>query len=211
MKQSIYLEKRIPRARKLTCRFYAGEFTDCTKASGRTSPSAVYNALILDARLRQALVTVRSLGARGLQVAALEHTTVPTFASRWCQRSIVCPADEGTEAYLTYLENVLNYTGARVVIPSSDGTIALLRQHRKRLESHTHLALASEQAMTIAVNKEQTLAIAHQLGLGIPEGVTVGSLDEIPEALRDVGLPAVVKPVESWLWASSRAQDSSRA
>ena len=132
------------------------------KLTVKRSSVAVYDALILDARLRQALVTVRSLGAQGLQVAALEHTTVPTFASRWCQRSIVCPVDEGTEAYLAYLENVLNYTGARVVIPSSDGTIALLRQHRERLELHTHLALASEAAMTIAVNKEQTLAIAKQ-------------------------------------------------
>ncbi len=164
------------------------------------SSATEYHALILDARLRQALVTVRSLGMRGHQVVALEHTTVPTFASRWCQRSIVCPADEGTEDYLTFLEGVLDYTGVRVVIPSSDGTIALLRQHRARLEQRVHLAIASEPAMNIAVNKEQTLAVAKQLGLGVPEGVTVRTLDEIPEALRDIGLPAVVKPVESWLW-----------
>lgn len=164
------------------------------------SSAATCDALILDARLRQALVTVRSLGVRGLHVAALEHTTVPTFASRWCQRSIVCPADEGTEEYLTFLEHVLDSTGTRVIIPSSDGTIALLRQHRERLEQHVHIALASEPAMTIAVNKEQTLTIAKQLGLGVPEGITVRTADEIPEALRDVGLPAVVKPVESWSW-----------
>ncbi|GAC1388684.1 MAG: hypothetical protein NVSMB49_01590 [Ktedonobacteraceae bacterium] len=168
-------------------------------------PSAAYDALILDARLRQALVTVRSLGIHGLRVVALEHAPVPTFASRWCQRSVVCPANEGTVDYLTFLKDVLDYTGARVVIPSSDGTIALLRQHRERLEQHVHLALASEPALTIAVNKEQTLAIAKHLGLGIPEGITVGSLDEVPEALRDVGLPAVVKPVESWLWAEHQS------
>lgn len=168
------------------------------------SSATEYQALILDARLRQALVTVRSLGMRGLQVVALEHTPVPTFASRWCPRSVVCPADEGTEEYLTFLEDVLQYTGVRVIIPSSDGTIALLRQHRVRLEQHVHLALASEPAMSIAVNKEQTLSVAKQLGLGIPEGVTVRSPDEISEALRDVGLPAVVKPVESWLWGEEQ-------
>lgn len=163
-----------------------------------------YHALILDARLRQALVTVRSLGQRGLRVVALEHAQVPTFSSRWCARSRICPADEGTEEYLEFLEGVLTETGVRVVIPSSDGTIALLRQHRARLERRVHLALASEPAMTIAVNKEQTLAVAKQLGLGIPEGVTVRTLDEIPEALRDVGLPAVIKPVESWLWSNEQ-------
>ncbi len=168
------------------------------------SSEAKYHVLILDARLRQALVTIRSLGVRGLDTVALEHTTVPTFASRWCQRSVVCPADEGTEDYLIFLENVLSYTGVQVIIPSSDGTIALLRQHRARLERCVHIALASEPAMTIAVNKEQTLAVAKQLGLGIPEGVTVRTPDEIPEALRDVGLPAVVKPVESWLWSNEQ-------
>jgi predicted ATP-grasp superfamily ATP-dependent carboligase len=92
----------------------------------------------------------------------------------------------------------------RVIIPSSDGTIALLRQHRVRLEQRVHLALANEPAMSIAVNKEQTLAVAKQLGIGIPEGVTVRTLDEIPEALRDVGLPAVVKPIKSWLWGDTQ-------
>ena len=168
------------------------------------SSKANYHALILDARLRQALVTVRSLGVRGLHTVALEHTTVPTFASRWCQRSVVCPADEGTEDYFAFLKNVLDYTGAQVIIPSSDGTIALLRQHRTELERYVHLALANEPAMTIAVNKELTLAVAKQLGLGIPEGITVRTSDEIPEALREVGLPAVVKPVESWLWSDEQ-------
>ena len=32
----------------------------------------VYDALVLDGRLRQALMTVRSLGSRGLRVVALE-------------------------------------------------------------------------------------------------------------------------------------------
>ena len=168
------------------------------------SSVAAYHALILDARLRQALVTVRSLGMHELQVVALEHMAVPTFASRWCSRSVTCPADEGTEEYLVFLEAVLNYSGVRVIIPSSDGTIAMLRQHRARLEQRVHLALASEAAMSIAVNKERTLAVAKQLGLGIPEGITVHTLDEIPEALRDVGLPAVVKPIESWLWSGEQ-------
>jgi predicted ATP-grasp superfamily ATP-dependent carboligase len=60
--------------------------------------------------------------------------------------------------------------------------------------------LAKEQPLSIAVNKEQTLAIAQRLGLRVPRGVTVCSVKEVSAALREIALPAVVKPIESWVW-----------
>lgn len=76
------------------------------------------DALVLDAILRQSLVTVRSLGSRGLQVAAVEATNklegsdkAPTFSSRWCQQKFIAPSYErSTEPYLAYLEQVLDQT-----------------------------------------------------------------------------------------------------
>src|SRR5450755_109822 len=160
----------------------------------------LYDVLVLDARTRQSLVAVRSLGKRGCRVAALEtYDGVPAFSSRWCQQKIVSPADEGTGEELAYLEQVLDATGARVLITASDGTIELLRQHRERLEQRVHLALAKEPGLDIAVDKEKTLAIANQLGLNIPRGVLVRDTSEVAAALHEIGLPAVVKPTESWI------------
>lgn len=157
-----------------------------------------YDALVLDAMLRQSLATVRSLGKRGYRVAALESGTAPTFSSRWCRHGFSYSANEHSLSYLDYLERALDRTGARVLIPSSDGTIALLRRYWQRLEQRTHIALAKEPALAIAVNKERTLAIAARLGLNIPYNVTVESVDAVPFALKAIGLPLVVKPVESW-------------
>jgi predicted ATP-grasp superfamily ATP-dependent carboligase len=161
------------------------------------------NALILDARLRQSLVTVRSLGRRGLSVAALESTrdvsSVLAFSSRWCQQKNACPAYEGTDAYFDHLEQWLCYNSAHVLITSSDATIALIRRYRERLEKHVSIALAQDRALGIAINKEQTLEIASQLGLYVPRGVIVRSVDEVSAALKEIGLPAVIKPVESWV------------
>lgn len=158
------------------------------------------DVLVLDAGLRQSLVTVRSLGSRGLRVAALEIAhKVPAFSSRWCQQQIICPAEEGTEQYLEYLEQVLDATGARVLISSSDGTIALLRQHRERLGQRVRIALGGEPGLGIAVNKDQTLEIAQRLGLAIPRGISLSSVSEVDAAIREIGLPAVIKPVESWV------------
>jgi len=98
-----------------------------------------------------------------------------------------------------YVERAAERLGASVLIPSHDGTIAVLRRHRARLERRVHLALASEPSLTMAVNKARTLAAARRLGLAIPRGLAIASLAELPLALREVGLPAVVKPTESWL------------
>ncbi len=171
------------------------------RGSGLSLPvQETCDALVLDARLRQSLVSVRSLGKRNLRVAALEtFDGVPAFSSRWCQQKAILLVEEGTTSYFTYLQQVLAATGAKVLITSSDGTIALIRRHRKPLEQLTHIALAKEPALSIAVNKEQTLAIASKLGLLIPKGVQVASSGDVDAAIGEVGLPAVVKPVESWM------------
>src|SRR6266704_1196671 len=159
----------------------------------------MYDALVLDARLRQSLMTVRSLGSRGLRVAALEtFASAPAFSSRWCQQAFVCPADIGTKEYLTYLEQLLDRTGARVLITSSDATIALIRRHREHLEQRVRIALAREPVLGIAISKEHTLEIAEHLGIGVPRGVKVKTVGEVEAALYEIGLPAVVKPVQSW-------------
>ena len=158
------------------------------------------DALVLDASLRQSLATIRSLGRRGLAVGAVDAVAdVPAFRSRWCRSHFVSPAAEGTAASLAYLDGLLDCPGARVLVPSHDGTIALLRQHRARLEGRVHIALASEPAMTIAVNKDRTLALATQLGIAVPRSLSLTTVSEVPAAVQEIGLPAVVKPTESWL------------
>jgi predicted ATP-grasp superfamily ATP-dependent carboligase len=172
-----------------------------------------YDALVLDAKLRQSLVAVRSLGSRGKRVASLEFVNhlkqskrVPTFSSRWGKRSYLAPAYEHDPApFLAYLKQLLDNTGARVLITSSDGTLAVLREHRAEIEQHnTRIALAQEPALSLALNKDQTLDIAAQLGLGIPRSMLVTATDEVKEAVHEIGLPAVVKPVETWQWGQQQ-------
>lgn len=160
------------------------------------------DALVLDAAARQSLVAIRSLGRRKLSVAAMEtFRNAPAFSSRWCKMPFISSGGYATDVYLRNLEQVLDWTNAPLVIPSHDGTIALLRQHRDRLERRVRIAMADEPAMAIAVNKERTLSVADRLGIAVPRGVVVATPDDLPVALEDVGLPAVVKPCESWVGA----------
>lgn len=180
-----------------------------TDEKQRHKQEVLYDALILDAKLRQSLVAMRSLGAHGKRVAALEvdnhmerSQEVPTFSSRWCQQGYVAPSyKEGPLPFLDYLQQLLKYTSIGVMIPSSDGTLELLREHRAEIESWgTKIALAKEEALAATIDKEQTLKIAEKLGLAVPRGVLISSPAEVREAIHEIGLPAVVKPVTSWQW-----------
>ena len=172
-----------------------------------------YDALILDASLRQSLMTVRSLGRYGKRLAALETSTllkrsehVPTFSSRWCQKTFVAPGYEyQAEPFLKFLLQVIDETDTRVLISSSDGTIAVLREHRAEFERRgVNLALAKDTALDISIKKDRTLAIAEQIGLSVPKAVLITSEDDVREAVREIGLPAVIKPTESWQWGNQR-------
>jgi predicted ATP-grasp superfamily ATP-dependent carboligase len=164
------------------------------------------NALVLDARLRQSLVAVRSLGRHGLTVGALDSAAdAPAFSSRWCSRRFVGAPERSSDAYVAYVEGILERAGTSVVIPSHDGTIAQLRRHRARLERRSRLALASDAALAVAVNKERTLAVAQRLGIQVPPTAPAAHVTDVPAVLDEIGLPAVVKPAESWLWQGPAA------
>jgi predicted ATP-grasp superfamily ATP-dependent carboligase len=170
-----------------------------TKSTANKTPTT-YDALMLDARYRQSLATVRSLGRRGLRVAAADTiTAVPAFASHYCtDRFVVKEHGDDPDATEAFVEKLLEAHRIRVVIPAADGTIEALRRARERLSRRVGLALAGEAALEIAVDKEKTFAVARELGLRVPRGVILHSVDQLPAALDEVGLPAVVKPTRSW-------------
>lgn len=162
----------------------------------------ICDVLVLNAGSRHSLVTVRSLGRRGLRIAALEvpdSFSTPTFSSRWCHHKVISPAYQETQEHLLYLEQLLASNGARVVIPTSDADVALLRQYREHTTSETRLAIAEKPALAIALSKERTLQVAKELGLRVPRGVVLHNGSEVEAALNEIGLPAVVKPETSWL------------
>src|SRR5207249_11348039 len=87
-----------------------------------------------------------------------------------------------------------------VLFASNDATIGLLRRHRARLEQRLRLALAPEPALATAINKERTLEVARRLEVPVPREVAVRDGGDVARALEEIGLPAVIKPSESWLW-----------
>lgn len=171
-----------------------------------------FDALVMNAGLRQSMMAVRCLGRQGLRVAAVASDLagderVPAFSSRWCGAAVRFGAADGSERYLSLLDTWLANQGARVVIPAHDGSVAMLRANRARIERRARIAMAPEEPLAIAVNKERTLAAAARVGLRGPREVVVRTMADLPTAVGHIGLPAVVKPAESWVATSSGGTD----
>jgi predicted ATP-grasp superfamily ATP-dependent carboligase len=166
----------------------------------RPAPRSVH-ALVCDAAQRQGLVCARSLGRAGLAVGLLEnHPDAPAFHSRWCASTGVVPdcasaPDEFVEIVLASARR----QKAGVLFPLHDGSIDALRARRSEVEQDVALALATEPALEIAVSKTRTLALAAELGIGVPGGVAVRNEDDVRAAADDFGFPLVVKPGTSWV------------
>jgi predicted ATP-grasp superfamily ATP-dependent carboligase len=165
------------------------------------------HAVLLDAVARQALVTARSLGRSGRRVAIAESRAEipglfrpPAFASRWCVGSRVLPSfRRDPEAYGTALIDFVKASGAPVVVPATDGSVAAVRAVRDELSEFATVALASETALGIANDKDRTLALASSLGITVPRSALAETWHEVQDGLREVGLPAVIKPCRSWV------------
>jgi predicted ATP-grasp superfamily ATP-dependent carboligase len=166
-----------------------------------------YDILVLDASMKQSLASVRSLGRAGLRVAAGESVaqfnqalTLPTFKSRYCLRSVVLPdLTTDTPAFIEAVTEFVRDYSPRVVLPTGDVTIAVLRRYREQLaELGCLVALASESALDVANDKDLTLKLAEELGIAQPRSLRIGGLSELAEAETEFGFPFVLKPTISW-------------
>ena len=179
--------------------------------TGNARESGNYDVLVLDASMKQSLASVRSLGKAGLRVAAGESVAqfnpavpMPTFQSRYCLRTITLP-DLTTDApaFIAAVTEFVRAHSPRVILPTGDVTIAVLRSCRKQLaELGCFLALASESALEIANDKDLTLTLAAELGIVQPKSLRIGSVEHLAAAEAEFGYPFVLKPTISWTGGS---------
>jgi predicted ATP-grasp superfamily ATP-dependent carboligase len=105
--------------------------------------------------------------------------------------------------YTDAVLGLLDRQPSRVLIPAVDASIAALRLQRTRIEGRTRLALASEAALDVANDKTKTIDLAGQLGIRTPRSAVIGEPGQLADALAVTGLPAVIKPAQSWVWGDA--------
>ena len=144
-------------------------------------------ALVLDARYVTALAVIRSLGRRGVRVAAAERPDrrdrgVLGFSSRHARVRLTMPdpwADP--DAFAAWLRRT---AGGRPVFPVGMDTLRWFAGHRPLWSADVHALVPSAEALALAEDKARVHSLAASLGLPVPRQYAPG--DAVP-------LPAVVK------------------
>ncbi len=162
------------------------------------------DVLLLDAQYRQVLTCTRVYAHAGLTVgvAACESEAglVPSARSRWCSVAATVPDfDVDPDAYVDAVLELTERTGASVVLPAHDGSIEVLRVRRDDFVGLAALPLASDAALDIALSKERTLGLASELGISVPDSVSLSDPAEVAAAGDHIGFPAVLKPRTPWV------------
>ena len=122
--------------------------------------------------------------------SSASRVPVPTFRSRYCLRSLVLPDLVGdTAAFVAAVTEFVREHSPRVILPTGDVTIGVLREHRQKFaELGCFLALAPEAALDIANDKDRTLMLAEQLGIAQPKSLRIGAVDDLAAAVTGVWL-----------------------
>lgn len=154
------------------------------------------DVLVTGADQRQGLAVIRALGSKGLKVfaAGLEPNSLGFF-SRYTQGFCRYPSPltdkKGCVAII--LKAVREYR-IPVVFPAVESTVIALDEFRDEFEGLTRLALPPREVLHLALDKKETLTLAKELNIPIPQTRFVTSAEEALSFAEEVGYPIVMKP-----------------
>jgi predicted ATP-grasp superfamily ATP-dependent carboligase len=156
----------------------------------------VARILVTDAGLGSAVAIIRSLAARGHHViAAGSDPRCAGFFSRSTAETLLYPPPQvEPEATLNALLRAAVDRGVNLIVPVTDEIILPLAAARGRFDARCALALAPNDALAAARDKDATLELARRLDVPVPRGVVVQSALEARTHAAQIGWPVVLKP-----------------
>lgn len=129
----------------------------------------------------------------------------PAEWSRYCRLSTRYPIP--SEDASGFVETVLQFARQNeieLIIPVTDFTITPLSENRQQFERVSRLALGPQAAIEVAADKFQTICLARELRIPVPETVLVSSTEDLGRA-TNWNFPVVVKDRFSMRWKGNRA------
>ena len=152
--------------------------------------------LVTDAQSRAGLSTIRSLGRKGIRVAAADFDRVALgFFSRYCSRTLHYP--NPTQFPTEYCRTIIEELAKRpydVVMPLFDGCLLPLAQHEEEIARLARFPYLGYDRLMPGRDKALTIEIARRCGLRTPVTFEVGSARDVERVMPRLTLPLIVRP-----------------
>lgn len=160
--------------------------------------------LITDGDNRAALAIVRSLG-RDHEIivgGARRHTLASV--SRWCRHSFVYPDPvHDPDGFIATLRSEVQRHQVDVLLPVADVTTISVAEHRKDFQP-CRIPVPDTDTIKRAADKVDMMALAKQLGVPIPLGISVRDATDGIARAAEIGFPLVIKPGRSRVRAGNQ-------
>src|SRR3954468_16899604 len=153
--------------------------------------------LVLDGHSRAAVETVQSLGRRGIAVdVSGASDSCPAFWSKYPKRRILQPSVANPEEFREWLQKLCSERGYELLVPCTEASLLGLQGFPDDDPVRRKAVLPSQSSLSITLDKQQTLELATQLGIVVPQTrlLRFGDSFTAPEQF-----PVVLKPVQSKL------------
>ena len=152
--------------------------------------------LVTDAQSRGGLSTVRSLGSKGIRVAAADIDRISIgFFSRYCARRLHYP-DPAHDAngYCAAIINELGRHRYDLVMPLFEGTMFPLARRRREVEALARFPFLDYDRLAAGGDKAQAVEVAHSCGLRTPVTFEIEQESDVERSLAQLPLPVIVRP-----------------
>lgn len=136
-----------------------------------TSTDDRYSVLISASPLPHSYACVRSLAERGIHtIVAAEDERLPTFASRFCDESVIVPSARGDlVAYKDALLGIAARPDVRTIVPIRPQDTYVLAKYREEFERYVSLVVPSLDTLRIAHDRLRLAEAAEEAGVAMPE------------------------------------------
>lgn len=155
--------------------------------------------LVTDAGRGSSIATIRSFGQKGWRVIAADSVRrSPGMRSRYASDSLVYPSpisrahDFVETLMLATIEEEVD-----LIIPVTDETILPLVGVRDQFEDICQLAIAPVPSLNKTLDKYETIRLAEQLGVPLPQTRLVRTVEEAHKQAENFAWPIVIKPTVS--------------
>jgi len=140
-------------------------------------------ALVLGRDARSFLAVIRSLGRRGVDV----HVTwcppeSVALRSRYVTQAHELPEPDEEGRWLEFYERLVLRERFDLVMPTHDPSVMALQIERHSVAALAPTYLLGERAFAVCYDKLATRALAHSLGLPVPDERRVETLDDLSGA-----------------------------
>ena len=156
--------------------------------------------LITNASYHNTLAATRALGKRGMNVTVAGRKGKifkfsPSFHSKYCsEKEYYTSPRKNTEGFVQDLLGIVKKNKYDVLLPMGLSCVIPVVKHLNEFSDYVNVPFGPYSKAIQAHDKSQTIAIASDLNVPVPETYIPHSISELKENMGKVTFPAVIKP-----------------